>query len=36
MVVAQPENLELDLRALMTAEAYFALARQQADAELKS
>jgi glycine cleavage system H protein len=36
MVVVQPENLEQDLGRLMTAEAYSALARQQAEAELKS
>jgi glycine cleavage system H protein len=35
MVVVQPENLERDLGALMTAEAYSGLARQQAEAELK-
>jgi glycine cleavage system H protein len=36
MAVVQPENLEQDLGRLMTAEAYSALARQQAEAELKS
>ncbi len=36
MVIVQPENLERDVHALMTAEAYFALAGQQAEAELKS
>jgi glycine cleavage system H protein len=36
LVVLQPENLERDLPALMTAEAYSNLARQQAEAELKS
>jgi glycine cleavage system H protein len=36
MVVMQPENLEWDRAALMTAEAYSNLARQQAEAELKS
>jgi glycine cleavage system H protein len=36
MIVVQPENLERDLSALMTAKAYSDLARQQADAELKS
>jgi glycine cleavage system H protein len=36
LVVLQPENAEHDFRALMTAEAYSALARQQAEAELKA
>jgi glycine cleavage system H protein len=36
MAVVQPENLEKDLVRLMTAEAYSGLARQQAEAELKS
>jgi|WetSurMetagenome_2_1015567.scaffolds.fasta_scaffold09599_9 glycine cleavage system H protein len=36
MIVLQPENLERDRDALMTAEAYSGLARQQAEAELKS
>jgi glycine cleavage system H protein len=36
MVVVQPENLDRDRTALMTAEAYSNLARQQAEAELKS
>jgi glycine cleavage system H protein len=36
LVVLQPENLERDSAALMTAEAYSDLARQQAEAELKS
>lgn len=36
MAVVQPENLEQDLGRLMTAEAYSALVRQQAEAELKS
>jgi glycine cleavage system H protein len=35
MVVIQPENLEQDLRSLLTAEAYSQLAKQQAEAELK-
>jgi glycine cleavage system H protein len=36
MALVQPENLEQDLESLMTAEAYSGLARQQAEAELKS
>jgi glycine cleavage system H protein len=36
IVVLQPENLERDRAALMTAEAYSILAREQAEAELKS
>jgi len=36
MVVVQPENLERDVSALMSAEAYFALAGQQAEAVLRS
>ena len=36
MVVLQPEDLERDRAALMTAEAYSDLAREQAEAELKS
>lgn len=36
MIVFQPENLERDRPSLMTAEAYSNLARQQAEAELKS
>jgi glycine cleavage system H protein len=36
MVIMQPENLEQDRMVLMTAEAYANLARQQAEAELKS
>jgi glycine cleavage system H protein len=36
MVVLQPESLERDRTALMTAEAYSNLARQQAEAELRS
>jgi glycine cleavage system H protein len=36
MVVLQPENPERDCAALMTADAYCNLARQQAEAELKS
>lgn len=36
LVVLQPENLERDRAALMTGEAYSNLARQQAEAELKS
>jgi glycine cleavage system H protein len=36
MVALQPENLERDRIALMTAEAYSILARQQAEADLKS
>ncbi len=36
MVVLQPEDLERDRATLMTAEAYSNLARQQAEAELKS
>ena len=36
MVVLQPDNLERDRAALMTADAYSNLARQQAEAELKS
>jgi glycine cleavage system H protein len=35
-VVLQPENPEQDCAALMTAESYSNLARQQAEAELKS
>lgn len=36
LAVLQPENLERDQSALLTAEAYSKLAKQQADAELKS
>ena len=36
MVVLQPEDLERDRAVLMTAEAYSVLAREQAEAELKS
>ena len=36
MALVRPENLEQNLGRLMTAEAYSALARQQAEAELKS
>jgi glycine cleavage system H protein len=36
MAVVQPENLEQDLGLLMTAKAYSNLAKQQAEAELKS
>ena len=36
MALLQPENLEQDLGRLMTAQAYSGLARQQAEAELKS
>jgi glycine cleavage system H protein len=36
MVLMQPENLERDRADLMTAEAYSDLAKQQAEAELKS
>lgn len=36
LVLVRPENLEEDLGRLMTAEAYSELARQQAQAELKS
>jgi glycine cleavage system H protein len=36
MALVRPENLEQDLGRLITAEAYSSLARQQAEAELKS
>jgi glycine cleavage system H protein len=36
LVILQPENLKCDRAALMTAEAYSDLVRQQAEAELKS
>ena len=36
LVILQPANMEQALAALMTAEAYGNLARQQAEAELKS
>jgi glycine cleavage system H protein len=36
IAVLQPENLELDLDMLVTAETYSELARQQAETELKS
>ena len=36
LVILQPENLKRDLVTLMTAGAYSELARQQAEAELKS
>ncbi len=36
MVVLQPEDLERDRAVLMTAEAYSVLAKEQAEAELKS
>jgi glycine cleavage system H protein len=36
VIVLQPENLERDRITLMTAETYCNLARQQAEAELKS
>ena len=36
LAVVQPEDLKRDLDRLMTAEAYSSLARQQAEAELKS
>jgi glycine cleavage system H protein len=36
LAILQPGNLERDQAALMTAEAYSDLARQQAEAELKS
>jgi glycine cleavage system H protein len=36
LVVVNPENLERDMGGLMSAEAYSKLARQQAEAELKS
>jgi len=36
LAILQPENLECDQTTLMTAEAYSNLARQQAEAELKS
>jgi len=36
MVVMQPESLERELSRLLTAETYSKLARQQAEAELKS
>jgi glycine cleavage system H protein len=36
LAILQPENLERDQAALMTAEAYSELARQQAEAEPKS
>ena len=36
LVILQPEDLERDRAALMTAEAYSNLARQQAEAELKA
>ena len=36
LAILQPENLERDRAALMTAKAYSDLARQQAEAELKS
>jgi glycine cleavage system H protein len=36
LVILQPENLKRDRAALMAADAYSELARQQAEAELKS
>jgi glycine cleavage system H protein len=36
LVILQPENLERDLVTLMTAEAYSELAKQHAEAELRS
>jgi glycine cleavage system H protein len=36
LAILQPENLERDQTALMTAETYSNLAKQQAEAELKS
>lgn len=36
LVILRPENLKRDLVTLMTAEAYSELARQQAEAEMKS